>query len=384
MQNNSYSRQSILKWGHFQHILVILIAMTLFFSMNFQRINVISQVNQNNFKDMRTTDWFYENVTKLVSDSRGIVKGYPDGTFKPQTSLQVDEFIVMLVRASGHKLENAQGYWAQNFINKAIALGYVKTGEFDNYKRTISREEMSRMIVRAVEALEGKKTYIQSEQIKSCTKDIGTGNIAMVADVLKTYELGIITGYPDFTFKPKGSLTRAEASTVLRRVIEPGIRVAFNYELVNAKLVVSEDTKLGFKSETFTGPDQIDFRVGINVQRNFDEQIVLAREFLEKEVGKSLSDEIMDYIIRSMNDSRRVSYDDPLLEDVRLYKGSQEEWIKLSIEQRNSVPVWFGTFSDLILLGRDNRVIGGKYFRWGKKYIHVVKGGEVLIDISAW
>jgi hypothetical protein len=387
LSNSSYANDSndaTLRRNHLKHIFVILISMTLFFSMNFQQSHLIVQASQNNFNDMKTTDWFYENVTKLVSDSRGIVKGYPDGTFKPQASLRVDEFIVMLVRASGYKLENAQGYWAQNFIDKALALGYVKTGEFDNYKRTITREEMSRMIVRAIEALEGKKTYIQGEQIKSCTKDIGTGNTLMVSDILKTYELGIITGYPDFTFKPKGGLTRAEASTVLRRVIDPSVRVAFDYELVNAKLVVSEDVKLGYKAESFTGRNQIDFRVGINVQRNFDEQLILAREFLEKKVGKSLSDEILEYIVMSMNDSRRESWRDPLLEDVKVYDGTYEQWMKLSFEEKEATLSWYGSVIDMLELPTKGYLIAGKTFIWGNKSIKVVKAGSNIINISGW
>ncbi|TAH60321.1 MAG: S-layer homology domain-containing protein [Gottschalkiaceae bacterium] len=43
--------------------------------------------------------------------------------------------------------------------------------------------------------------------------------------VLKAYVKGIITGYTDGTFKPNNSVTRAEASTMLVRLLEPSKRI---------------------------------------------------------------------------------------------------------------------------------------------------------------
>ncbi len=186
--------------------------------------------------DVNTSDWFYDAVEHLSEDDRGIIVGYPDGTFRPQTKLARDQFITMVVRALGEEPGNSEGYWAQNYIDKAMELGILKTEDFDsylgpvNFKQVITREEMCMIIIRAVERLEGEQTFTDLTQVLQVVTDSEDFSFKYNKDIMKTYKLGIITGYPDHTFKPQGVLTRAEASTVLVRLIDPDTRPTFDYE----------------------------------------------------------------------------------------------------------------------------------------------------------
>jgi len=171
--------------------------------------------NNTVFSDVKTSDWFYKNVTKLAKD--GLISGFPDKTFKPMDNIRVAEFIKILIKAMGHDLYVVRGdYWARNFINKAIELGIIDKGEFDNYDRPITRGEMARMILRAgVE----KEVAEDHEKYSSRISDYSTLNPEEREIATKIYSSGIITGFPDGSFGFHKNATRAEACTILIRFL---------------------------------------------------------------------------------------------------------------------------------------------------------------------
>ena len=201
--------------------------------------------------DVKTTDWFYDSVTQLSADKRGIIVGYPDGTFRPQNKLTRDQFITMIVRVVGKDPGNAKGYWGQNYIDTAIELELINASDFADYTRPITREEMSMIIVRALENLEGKQNVKNLEQVSQVIKDSNKFTSKYEESVLKTYKLGIITGYPDHTFKPQGVLTRAEASVVVVRLINPDERKEFDFDALYDSMYA------GYKSQLLGGANWV-------------------------------------------------------------------------------------------------------------------------------
>jgi hypothetical protein len=185
------------------------------------------------YTDVSDKDWFRADLSHISADSRDILKGYPDGTFKPGNPLQVDQFIKCLVVAAGHDiLQEKEGYWAKNHIDKAIELGYVKFGDFDDYRRKVTREEMATLVSRAIEDLE-TTSYTKTKEIEGALMDSFMVEGKHKENVLKVYELGIITGYPDGTFKPEVTLTRAEGIAVIRRIIDKGARKPYTSKGTN-------------------------------------------------------------------------------------------------------------------------------------------------------
>ncbi|PKM53054.1 MAG: hypothetical protein CVV00_14245, partial [Firmicutes bacterium HGW-Firmicutes-5] len=146
---------------------------------------------------------------------------------------QVDQFIKCLVVAAGHDiLQEKEGYWAKNHIDKAIELGYVKSGDFVDYKRKVTREEMATLVSRALEDIE-TTSYSKTKEIEGTLLDSFMVEGKHKVNVLKVYELGIITGYPDGTFKPEVTLTRAEGIAVIRRIIDKGARKPYTSKGIN-------------------------------------------------------------------------------------------------------------------------------------------------------
>lgn len=213
-----------------RNILIIVISISLLFTGVESYAYVSNNKNEiptEGFTDVMTEDWFYESMHVLVRE--GIIAGYNDGTFKPMNIIRVDEFIKTMVVALGYNPGNGEKYWASEYITKAIDLNIISSVDFADYTKSLSRAEMAMIAENTLIALEGKKSYLQEADVKKAMTDYNTSvkNSMYEKNIIHVYELGIITGYPDGSFGPTNSLTRAEAVTVIRRVIDFSVRKAF-------------------------------------------------------------------------------------------------------------------------------------------------------------
>lgn len=166
--------------------------------------------------------WSKEFVLKLTE--KGIFEGYADGTFKPNNNITVAEFIKIVTVAIELDMIPVDGPWYQMYVNAARNAGLVVTGEFSStdFNRPITRGEMARIVVRAVELEEEIVNY---EDFKTNMADFWKIPSELKNYVLKTYATGIITGYADGTFKHDQNATRAECSVMMLRMIEKEERV---------------------------------------------------------------------------------------------------------------------------------------------------------------
>lgn len=186
--------------------------------------------NAGRFTDVPNGAWYGPDLEYVTNYDHRIISGYPDGTFKPEGTLTVDQFLKCLVVASGHTvIHSGDGYWAQPYIDEALETGIISQGDFSDYRVGLSREVMAGIVLNAVMQLEYVKLRYSSEIELSLT-DRSLVNPNHMDDVTAVFELGIITGYPDGRFAPMATLTRAEAVTIIRRIIDVSARVPFSSE----------------------------------------------------------------------------------------------------------------------------------------------------------
>ncbi len=96
--------------------------------------------------------------------------------------------------------------WAKTDVDAADALGIIpETLSKRALTTPMTRIEMCHMAVNAFEKLTGSSLYPAKITHFSDTKD---------ADVCVAFELGIVSGFPDGTFKPNNSITRQEFAKV--------------------------------------------------------------------------------------------------------------------------------------------------------------------------
>jgi len=212
--------------------IISIILITSMFSINLYSATEIS------FSDIKSTDWFYKDVTTLVD--KAVINGYTDGTFRPNRSVLVAEFIKMSLAATNQILVEPVGtYWYSEFVETAIAQGYISSTYYKDYERPITRGEMGAIIDKILD-LSYKNTSIYSNKIA----DYDSIASYHKESSINVYIAGIITGYTDGTIKANNIAKRSEAAAVIVRMIDPARR----YPPVVA--VVSDSSSENLKSST--------------------------------------------------------------------------------------------------------------------------------------
>ena len=107
-------------------------------------------------------------------------------------------------------------HWANKYYEASIENEYFT--EYDIHKklldRPITRTYMA-LIVSSV--LSDVEEYGNHNAILNSIDDV-TYKTPKEYHIVRAYGMGILSGYPDKTFRPDGTLTRAEASTVIARL----------------------------------------------------------------------------------------------------------------------------------------------------------------------
>jgi hypothetical protein len=92
------------------------------YSAGLQAVATGMQGTPSSFKDVKADFW--ANGWINVAAAQGFVKGYPDGTYKPQAQITQAEVITVLLRLVGYN-DNLPGVWPANYIAKAANLGIL-------------------------------------------------------------------------------------------------------------------------------------------------------------------------------------------------------------------------------------------------------------------
>ncbi len=174
------------------------------------------------FSDFSQSHWAYNNVSEMVS--KGIIEGYPDGTFRPESNVTRGEFCAMLSKAANLYVDVAAtgNHWATPYAERIKQATwtykdwYLKDGNLD---ATINRGETA-MGIRDVylgypQSLIGMIAEVNS-YLQTSYKDFS--NIGGFAECVYTLSKdGIMNGYEDGCFHPEYPITRAELCAVLVR-----------------------------------------------------------------------------------------------------------------------------------------------------------------------
>src|SRR5690606_12283162 len=173
--------------------------------------------------------WAVRAITLLAM--LDAIRGYEDGTFRPDRTVTRAEVASMLARllpfpadpqGSGGWPADIAGHWAQAAIRRLIGLGLM-SGYPDGTFRPdapMTREEMVSVLTRLLDGdawrQEGRGGFADEADISAYAKEA----------VETAAAAGIVSGYPDGTFRPKGRITRAETASILLALLklDPEIR----------------------------------------------------------------------------------------------------------------------------------------------------------------
>ncbi|NGZ77980.1 InlB B-repeat-containing protein [Saccharibacillus alkalitolerans] len=165
----------------------------------------------------------------------GFVTGDPDGSFRPNDKITRGEFAAILSRvfpveqasAAAPVLNDVNNHWANESIRRLVSVGVLKGYGDGTFRpnRTISREEMAAVLSRIVNLNEVNKdtsrgSFVDQSQISPYAADA----------VRQAAQAGIVSGKPGEVFDPKGQSSRAEAVVILSNTLnlDPQIWVILN------------------------------------------------------------------------------------------------------------------------------------------------------------
>jgi hypothetical protein len=156
--------------------------------------------------------------------SKGFVKGYPDKTFRPDRQISRAEFTCILensmgitpsANAEGETFSDTATHWAHAQIAEAVQKGILVVSEYPNGFKPdgpILRSEAAAMMVRAL-GTNPDNTATTFKDQGQIAKSMYSGYIKAASDA------GLMSGYPDGTFRPFQGVTRAEACVMLSNLL---------------------------------------------------------------------------------------------------------------------------------------------------------------------
>lgn len=178
------------------------------------------------FSDVSVTSWYAPDLRFITTDPRKILEGYSDGKYYPERTLTVEQFIKCAVAAAGFRPTANGGHWAQPYVDKAIQLGMIRQGQFNTFSRGMTRGEMATVIMSGLISITGESPlFYNSVEMQKRMSDYAQIGAGSLDSICKAYAMGILTGYPDGKFHPERVLTRAQATSVIRRMIDATARM---------------------------------------------------------------------------------------------------------------------------------------------------------------
>lgn len=195
----------------------------------FSGMFVVAEASDKTFEDI-LEHWAQTDIEKLAS--RLILQGKSEADFAPDASMTRAEFMTLLARAMGLK-ENAaaatfsdvsSGAWYEGWIGAAFAAG-LANGYGDGSFRpdeAVSREEMSVMLARALAFIGIPEEEDDSGNLVPAERFVDLDAIAPWAKnaVSELAGVGILQGMEDGRFAPQERMTRAQAATVVARMLK--------------------------------------------------------------------------------------------------------------------------------------------------------------------
>jgi len=175
--------------------------------------------------------WAKDYIAKLLYLE--IVTGDGISRFYPERDISVAEFLTMTVKTLGYRLEApAPGRpWYENYIKQAIADRLIDEGEYKNYNAIISREQASKIIYRAC-MLKEPAPENQGEWVvmKSRIRDYAQIGNEYKDSLVKMYLMGIYVLPESRMSNPKGNITRAQATTLMIKLLDLSTREKFELD----------------------------------------------------------------------------------------------------------------------------------------------------------
>ncbi len=185
------------------------------------------------FPDVPANYWAKKQIDYLVS--KGVIKGFPDGTFKPEAKVTREQFAKMIVVAKGLKLykpatptftDVPKSRWSYGYVEAAVKAGYIKgygNGKFGPAD-PITREQLAVLEIRVL----GKEKEANDPNLIFATFSNDEDKVdswakgAMTLAVRPSYQL--LKWDSNRNIRPRDPATRAECAYSIYMILKPPVK----------------------------------------------------------------------------------------------------------------------------------------------------------------
>jgi len=183
--------------------------------------------NGNVFTDISVDDWCYEAVDSAVT--AGVFRGVTATEFAPDRAFSRAMLVAVLYRIAGEPQQEelnlpfkdvSDAYWCADAISWAYSEGIISGYDDGSFKPVsgVSRQALCAMLARYMRYA-GKDLSAAATGALEGFKDAGSISPAFTEDVDILCSLGVVLGYKDGTVRPQNGATRAQAATMLMRML---------------------------------------------------------------------------------------------------------------------------------------------------------------------
>lgn len=170
------------------------------------------------FNDVPAGAWYADTVTAM--SAQHLLNGYPDGSFRPNSTISAAEFVSVVARCGGlQPAAPATAHWASGTMQAALDAGWYDWDELpptgEAYDRPISRQVAVNTLMRALLPTKTGDYSTESAKISDFSQLCGR----YYSKVLAAYACGVAQGDNEGRFLPLSSLTRAQACAVIQRAL---------------------------------------------------------------------------------------------------------------------------------------------------------------------
>ncbi len=231
------------------------------------------------FEDWNDAPWALEHM--VMMRARGIIQGYANGKFKPNSAISQAEALAMVIRMKGDTAEQAAqamnpttavpgiaaAWWARGYVAYALQQGWIDSTFQPN--AAAKRAWVARLMVKAL--VDGWQAQVAANanavlQFKDAN-EIKAEDRPYVAIVVAR---GWMNGYTNGKFQPNKPITRAEMAALLDRgyAIVPG---SHPYEV---KGVVESVDAINHRIRVFADQQSREFTVSVDALIFLENQTV--------------------------------------------------------------------------------------------------------------
>jgi len=182
------------------------------------------------FSDFDGTHWAYKVIYRLTS--LGYIKGYPDNAFRPENNITRAEFAAIMSRLlknkypAGSRYDNAgifpdlaASHWSYGAVSDMLSYMPKEDaarifGDKFSANTQITRDEVAAVIEAVLKNRDGLAGPAGGVNFSDMGKSRFPSAVSFCVNK------GYIKGYPDGSFKPENSITRAEIAAILVKVAE--------------------------------------------------------------------------------------------------------------------------------------------------------------------